>query len=122
MSILKESAIEDALKYGKAIMKFISPNDVGITGSHQCGFYLPFSAWKMFTPYSPKKGENLDHEVKIIWPDRVTESKVKWYGNKTRHEYRLTCFGKDFPYLIADTVGDLLIISRKLKMNFWLMF
>ncbi len=119
MSVFKEQAVEDALRYGKAIMKFISPNDVGITGSHQCGFYMPFSAWSMYTPYAPKKGENRDHEVRIIWPDRVTRSKIKWYGKETRHEYRLTCFGKDFSYLIPDTVGDLLVIIPKSTSEFF---
>jgi len=36
-----ERAIAEALRYGKAILKFISPNDVGLTGGHQCGYYLP---------------------------------------------------------------------------------
>jgi len=38
-----ERAIEEALHYGNALLKFISPNDAGITGTHQYGYYLPKS-------------------------------------------------------------------------------
>jgi hypothetical protein len=110
-SPLCEKAISEALEHGNAILKFISPNDVGITGSHQCGFYLPKSAWEMYTPYAPEKGRRDKHAVSIIWPDgRETKSAVTWYGKKTRSEYRLTRFGRDFPYLTADNVGDLLVL------------
>jgi len=106
-----ERAVEDALQHGNAILKFVSPNDVGITGSHQCGFYLPISVWEMYTANPPERGRNAEHEVEITWPDdRITESRVKWYGVGTRSEYRLTRFGRDFPWLAADTVGDLLVL------------
>ena len=110
-SHLGARAIEDATRHGNAILKFISPNDVGLTGSHQCGYYLPKSAWELFTPHAPLKGQNTEHSVMVRWPDdRETESRVKWYGMGTRSEYRLTRFGKDFPYLSADCVGDLLVL------------
>ena len=110
-SPLCEKAISEALACGNAILKFVSPNDVGITGSHQCGFYLPKTAWEIYTPFPPEKGRLDKHPVSILWPDgRKTESVVTWYGQKTRSEYRLTRFGRDFPYLTADNVGDLLIL------------
>ena len=104
-------AIEDALRVGKALLKFISPNDAGITGSHQAGFYLPKSAWPMYTPDPPKAGVNSKHWVAIRWPDgRKTDSVVTWYGRGTRSEYRLTRFGSDFPFLTTDAVGALLVL------------
>lgn len=110
-SVLAEAAVEEAQKAGRALLKFISPNDLGITGSHQCGFYLPKAVWKHFTPQAPEKNVNHTHDVAITWADgRVTDSCVKWYGNKTRSEYRVTRFGRDFPYLIPDMVGDLLVL------------
>ncbi len=113
-SPLCEKAVSEALHYGNAILKFISPNDVGVTGGHQCGFYLPKSVWQMFTPDSPTKGRNAKHQVSILWQDgRETKSVVTWYGTKTRAEYRLTRFGHDFPFLVADTVGDLLVLIPK---------
>lgn len=106
-----ERAIENANRFGNALLKFISPNDVGETGGHQCGFYLPKSAYQMFTPYPPIKGQISKHQVKICWQDdRTTASVVTWYGTKTRSEYRLTRFGRDFPFLNSDTVGDLLVL------------
>jgi type II restriction enzyme len=106
-----EQAVIDALKTGKAIAKFISRNDVGETGGHQCGFYLPKNAWELFTKHPPTKGTNNKDIVAVTWQDgRVTDSAVTWYGQKTRNEYRLTRFGKDFPYLTSDNVGSLLVL------------
>lgn len=72
ISIEAEKAISDALHYGKAILKFISPNDVGLTGSHQSGYYLPKEIWRSYTPHPPEKGVNRDHFVDILWQDEVT--------------------------------------------------
>ena len=106
-----ERAIDTALRHGNSILKFISPNDAGVTGSHQAGFYLPKSAWRLYTPHAPTKGTNAKHEIEIVWPDgRITNSVVTWYGKGTRDEYRLTRLGRDFPWLGADSVGDLLVL------------
>jgi hypothetical protein len=118
-SLFCERAIESASQYGNALLKFISPNDVGETGGHQCGFYLPKTAYQMFTPHAPIKGSNTKHWVTIQWQDeRLTASVVTWYGKKTRSEYRLTRFGKDFPFLTADNVGDLLILVPRTEADF----
>lgn len=106
-----QRAIEDAIKCGKAILRFITPNNVGLTGSHECGYYLPKPLWRMYTQYPPTKGTNSEAPVSITWPDgRVTDSCVKWYGRGTRSEYRLTRFGRDFPWLSPDSVGQLLVL------------
>ena len=106
-----ERAISDAVGNGNAILKFISANDVGQTGGHQCGYYLPKRVWQMFTQHPPTKGQNNETEVEVQWQDgRTTESRVKWYGKGTRSEYRLTRFGRDFPFLTHDNVGDLLVL------------
>ena len=83
-SPLCERAIQQAVENRKALLKFISPNNVGLTGSHECGFYLPKQAWRLFTPHEPIRGVNRAHPVEAIWPDgRVTNSFVKWYGFTT---------------------------------------
>lgn len=106
-----EAAVNNALRVGRAILKFISRNNVGDTGSHECGYYLPKNAWKLFTSSPPTKGANAEHEVTVLWQDgRETRSRCKWYGKGTRSEYRLTCFGRDFPFLDRDNVGSLLVI------------
>lgn len=113
-SLIAERVIADATRQGKALLKFISPNDVGKTGSHQYGFYLPRSAWQFYSPYPPEKGKNSEHPVTIIWQDgRTTASCVKWYGKGTRSEYRLTRFGNDFPFLLPDNLGNLFVLIPK---------
>ncbi|MBL7988212.1 MAG: restriction endonuclease [Chlorobi bacterium] len=110
-SAIGEKAIEAALSTGKAILKFVSRNDVGLTGGHQSGFFLPKSGWHIYSPYPPTKGENKKSWPRVVWQDgRITESCVTWYGTGTRSEYRLTKFGKGFPFLTADIVGDLLVL------------
>ncbi|MBN2256943.1 MAG: hypothetical protein JW704_03865 [Anaerolineaceae bacterium] len=106
-----ERAIEDAISHKKAILKLISSNDVGATGAHQYGFYLPKEVWHLFTPNKPEKGTLNRSNVTIRWQNGLlTNSNVIWYGQKTRSEYRLTRFGRDFPYLIEDNVGSLLVL------------
>lgn len=113
-SAFAEAAIGAAKKYGKAVLKFISPNDVGETGSHQCGYLLPKGAWHVFTSIPPNKvtgANNPKENVRIVWQDgRETESVITWYGRKTRSEYRLTRFGRDFPFLTNDKIGSLFVL------------
>lgn len=119
-SPLAEKAVLEAQHYGKAILKFISANDCGLTGSHQAGFYLPAAAWQLYSPFPPKKGQLNKSAVRIVWQggQHETQSVVTWYGRKTRDEYRLTCFGRSFPYLTDESVGDLLVLIPKDLENF----
>ena len=52
-----EKAVQDALQYGRALLKFITANNVGLTGSHECGYYLPKHAWKLFADHGPQKSQ-----------------------------------------------------------------
>ena len=104
-------AIEAALRAGSALLKTVSPNDTGQTGSHQAGFLLPRSHWRFFSPYPPKKGSNHKHEIEIVWPDgRRTMSVVTWYGRGTRSEFRLTRFGKGFAFRNENLIGGILVL------------
>lgn len=119
MSIYAQRAIEDAQHYGQALLKFISANDLGLTNSHQSGFYLPKEAWALFTTQAPVRGVNHNHMVRIIWPDgEITNSCVKWYGVGTRSEYRLTRFGRDFNWRQPEFIGSLLVIIPEDINNF----
>ena len=110
---LVEQAVIDAWDHGNALLKYISPNDTGITGGHQCGFYLPKHSWRMFTVNPPRKGKNAEQMVEVLWQgDFTTRSCIKWYGVGTRSEYRITRFGRDFPFLTEDNVGDLFVLIR----------
>jgi hypothetical protein len=111
VSPIASRAIADAFNFGKALLKYITPNDLGLTGSHQYGYYLPRPAWDIYSPFPPINGENKEHAVKVLWQNgMVTDSCIKWYGVRTRSEFRLTRFGRDFPWLAPDNLGSLLIL------------
>jgi len=112
MTDLVEQAVNSVQKSVKSFCKFISANDCGKTGGHQSGFYIPKNSIELFFDQPGIKGTNKDKFVKIKWQnDLVTESRFIYYGTGTRNEYRLTRFGKNFPFLSDDNVGDLLVLS-----------
>ncbi len=111
-------AIEAALRAGSALLKTVSPNDTGQTGSHQAGFLLPRPHWRFFSPYPPEKGPNHKHEIEIVWPDgRQTNSVVTWYGQRTRSEFRLTRFGRGCAFLNEDLIGGILVLVAEMPLR-----
>ena len=109
-------AIQSAQQSEIVFSKFIKPNDTGLTGGHQAGFHLHKSSWPLFFEAEGQKGANKDHYATIKWQDDFeTSSRFIYYGKGTRNEYRLTRFGRGFPYLTDDNVGDLLVIAKKAK-------
>lgn len=106
MSDLLNSAIQSVIKSKAAWCRFITANDAGTTGSHQAGFYIPKCASELLFDKPGRKGENKEKTVKIKWQnDFTTESRMKYYGQKTRNEYRITHFGRNFPFLQDENVG-----------------
>ena len=113
MSPITESAIAAVNNSISAFCKFISANDAGATGAHQSGFYIPKSCWSLMFDKQGVKGENCEHFITIKWQDDFeTDSRFIYYGTGTRNEYRLTRFGKGFPFLEEANVGDLIILCR----------
>ncbi|HEY5569982.1 MAG TPA: type II restriction endonuclease [Bacteroidales bacterium] len=113
MNQITEQAISSVCSSQTAFCKFISANDAGTTGAHQSGFYIPKNSWLLMFNEPCEKGSNKDRYVKIKWQDDfVTESRFIYYGTASRNEYRLTRFGKGFPFLEDDNVGDLMILSH----------
>ena len=114
MSEILNSAISKTQNAKHAFCRFITANDTGKNGSHQAGFYIPKCAAPLLFDTLGKKGENKDKLVKVKWQDDfVTESRFIYYGQGTRNEYRITRFGKNFPFFEEDNVGDLLIITQQ---------
>ena len=112
-----DNLVEKVLKAVKlsevAFTKFITANDTGATGGHQAGFHIHKNAWKLFFDQEGTKGENKEKFVTIKWQDSFeTDSRFIYYGVGTRNEYRLTRFGRKFPFLSDDNVGDLLVLSK----------
>lgn len=96
-----------------SFFKFIAANETGDTGGHQCGFYIPreFAELAFGTPCV--KGVNKDVSVKIAWnDDKVTESRIVYYGVGTRNESRITKFGKGFEYLRSEYIGALVVFAQ----------
>ncbi|NQU54441.1 MAG: restriction endonuclease [Bacteroidetes bacterium] len=109
-----ELAIQSCSESNIAFSKFITANDAGTTGGHQAGFHISKNSWQLFFDSPGIKGVNKDVFIKIKWQnDFETDSRFIYYGVGTRNEYRLTRFGRGFPYLHDDNVGDLLVISKK---------
>ena len=113
MSEILIQAVNKVQNSQAALCKFITPNDTGSTGGHQCGFHISKDAWSMFLQTQGVKGTNIDIPIKIRWQgDFETDSRFKYYGVGTRNEYRITRFGHGFPFLTDDNVGDLLVLAR----------
>ena len=114
MNNIVDTTIQSAAQSKVSMCKFITPNDVGATGGHQAGFHIHKNASKVFFDSEGQKGSNKDKQIKIKWQnDFETTSRAIYYGIKTRNEYRLTRFGRNFPFLTDDHIGDLLVISKQ---------
>ena len=113
MSEISNAAIQSVRQSRAAWCRFITGNDTGTTGSHQAGFYIPKCASALLFDEPGRKGENKEKTVQIKWQDDfTTESCMKYYGQRTRNEFRITRFGRNFPFLQDENVGDLLIIAK----------
>ncbi|WP_455623939.1 type II restriction endonuclease [Parabacteroides sp.] len=114
MSEILNSAIAKVQSAQHAFCRFITANDTGKNGSHQAGFYIPKCAAALLFDTPGVKGENKDKFVQVKWQnDFTTDSRFIYYGQGTRNEYRITRFGKGFPFFEEDNVGDLLIIAQQ---------
>lgn len=114
MSEILNKTIERVLASKHAFCRFITANDTGKNGSHQAGFYIPKCASLLLFDKPGVKGENKDKNVEVIWQDDfTTKSRFIYYGQGTRNEYRITRFGKDFPFFEENNVGDLLVIAQQ---------
>ena len=114
MSEILDMSIQSVKSAKTSFCRFITGNDTGITGSHQAGFYVPKNAAPLLFGEECKRGENRDKLVKIKWQnDFETNSRFIYYGQKTRNEYRITRFGRDFEFLTDKYVGSLLVIAEQ---------
>jgi len=114
MNDILNKAIQLVQQSEIAFSKYITANDTGATGGHQAGYHMSKNSWPLFFKEPGVKGEIKDLHITIKWQDDFeTESRYIYYGQKTRNEYRLTRYGKGFPFLNDENIGDLLIIAKK---------
>lgn len=113
MESLLSNVIQSVQRSEIAFSKYITANDTGATGGHQAGFHLHKDSWRLFFDTPGEKGQNKDKFLTIRWQnDFATQSRFIYYGVGTRNEYRLTRFGRNFPFLKDDNIGDLLVITK----------
>ena len=114
MNTILQIAIQSVQSSNISFSKYITANDTGSTGGHQAGYHIHKNSWNLFFQKPGEKGTNKDKYVTIKWQDSFeTSSRFIYYGKGTRNEYRLTRFGKRFPFLNDENIGDLLIICRR---------
>lgn len=102
--------------------KFLSANDTGKTGANQCGIYVAKNSSEILFSRPGVKGDNMDASASITWmddPNFVTNSRFIYYGKKTRNEYRITRFGRGFPYIKPVYIGSLLILCKAMDGRYY---
>lgn len=107
-------AIQSVLSAQKSFCKFLSANDTGLTGGHQAGIYISKPAVPILFDEPGIKGENKEKWANISWFDgSETKSRFIYYGQGTRNEYRVTNFGRGFPYLRPEYTGALFVFTQQ---------
>ena len=113
MENILAKAIQSAQQSKIAYCKFLSPNDTKATKAHQSGYLVSKSVWAMFLKKEPQKGENLKVDITIKWQnDFETNSTFTYYG-LAKDEFRLTNFGRNFPFREEENAGDLFVLCLK---------
>lgn len=106
-------AILSVINSQRAYCKFLSANDTGLTGGHQAGIYISKPSIPILFNEPGERGLNKEKWVKIKWQDDFeTDTRFIYYGQGTRNEYRITNFGRGFPFLCPEYTGALFILTQ----------
>lgn len=112
-------AIEAATEGKLVYCKFLSANDTGLTGGHQAGIYISKPSIPILFDEPGQKGEIKEKWVEIEWQNNlITKTRFIYYGQKTRNEYRITNFGKGFPFLRHEYTGALFILVKNTEVSY----
>jgi hypothetical protein len=102
-------AIKAALTNERTFYKFLSANDSGETGGHQCGILVSKKAASIL--FDTPLMEKIDRWASIQWQNGlITKSHFIYY--KSKHELRITNFGRSFPLIKPSNTGSLFILSQ----------
>jgi hypothetical protein len=114
-SWLEEQAEENCVW----LVKRLSANDTGLTGSHQGGPYLPKRhILKIIPAINEKEIENPEFlfHAQIASHSYAHKIRAIWYNNKTRNETRLTQWGgKKSALLDTENTGALVVFAFRLS-------
>lgn len=112
-------AIQAVLGSRKSYCKFLSANDTGLTGGHQAGIYISRPSIPIMFAEPGVKGKNKEKWVKIRWQGGFeTDTRFIYYGQGTRNEYRITNFGRGFPFLRPEYTGALFVLAMYDEENY----
>lgn len=113
MTATFDLVVETIRTSSQVFFKFISANDLGLTGGHQSGYYISKEAAKLLFNCDSIKGTKVDKDIHITWgKDFETNSHYKYYGEKSRDESRITTFGRGFEYMRPEYLGSLLVLAK----------
>ncbi|MDY2839004.1 MAG: type II restriction endonuclease [Treponema sp.] len=119
MENIASKVIADTANSERIFCKFLSANDTGETGGHQSGIYIPKNSVPLIFDTLGIKGQNKEEFNKIKWQDDFeTDAHFKYYGQGTRNEYRITGFGRNFPFLKPDYTGSLVVILKQKDLSY----
>lgn len=112
-------AIQAVLGSRRSYCKFLSANDTGLTGGHQAGIYISKPSIPIMFDEPGVKGANKEKWAKIKWQgDFETDTRFIYYGQGTRNEYRITNFGRGFPFLRPEYTGALFVLTMSDEENY----
>ena len=112
-------AVNAAIKGSDVFCKFMSANDSGESGAHQVGFLISISAKAMFfTDMEMQNNPILKKPVRVSWQNGqlTTDSVITWYASK--HELRLTKFGRNFPFIRPEYTGALFVLVKNTEEDY----
>ena len=119
MENIASKVIADTANSEIIFCKFLSANDTGETGGHQSGIYIPKNSVPLIFDTPGIKGQNKEEFNKIKWQDDFeTDAHFKYYGQGTRNEYRITGFGRNFPFLKPEYTGSLVVILKQKDLSY----
>jgi len=109
-----EMAVDSVTRGQLSFCKFLSANDTGETNAHQAGIYISKPAIPILFDVPGERGSNKERWVHIKWQnDCVTETRFIYYGQGSRNEYRITNFGRKFPFFNAEYTGALFVLVKE---------
>ena len=112
-------AINSVTNGKKAFCRFLTGNDTGATGAHQAGIYISKSVIPILFDTPGVRGENKDRWVHVEWQDGYeTDTRFIYYGVGSRNEYRITNFGRGFPFLHTEYTGALFVFVQMDKEDY----
>ena len=98
----------------QSYFKFLSANETGNLEGLQTDIYIDKNASSILFDSPGTKGINKDRQVKINWMgDFETDSQFIYCRTDRKNQYRITNFGKDFPYLKPNYTGALFVLIKE---------